>query len=127
MVSNMLLRNNSATLDMLTSDREKGDRLKLAEIQKLVDEDLAMQNLSKSEIKGFIEDLKEHRETMKLGVRASNIAASHDCRTVVDRISTEVSFPFVFLGVTQVLSAQRLIRTHWDVFAGVFHMHSHSR
>lgn len=111
----------------LSSDRDKGDRLKLADIQKLVDEDTEMQNLSKSEIKVFIDELKEHRETMKSGVRASNFAAAADCRGVVDRISTEVSFSFMFLGVTQVLSAQRLIRTHWGVFAGFLLPHSHPR
>ena len=128
-VSKMLFRNHPATVDLLTlsPDRDKGDHLKLADIQKLVEEDAEMQNLSKSQKKVFIDGLKELRETMKSGVCASNLAAVADCRAIVDRISTEVSFSFMFLDVTQVLSAQRLIRTHWDVFAGFLHPHSHSR
>jgi hypothetical protein len=59
--------------------------LKLADIQKLVDEDTEMQNLSKSEKNDFIDTLKLHRETKKMGVCASNIAAAADGRAVVDR------------------------------------------
>jgi hypothetical protein len=92
------IRYHSVDMLTLSLDREQGDRLKLADIQKLVDEDTEMQNLSKSEEKVFIDGLKLHRETMKTGVRASNIAATVDARAVVDRISTEVSFSFSSFG-----------------------------
>lgn len=58
----MLFRNHSAAADMLTlsSDQKKGNHLKLADIQKLVNEDTELQNLSKSEINVYIDDLKEY-------------------------------------------------------------------
>jgi hypothetical protein len=49
----------------LSSDWDKGDHLKLADIQKLVEDDTEMQNSLKSQIKVFIDGLKEHRDTIK--------------------------------------------------------------
>jgi HPt (histidine-containing phosphotransfer) domain-containing protein len=72
------------------SDREKGDRLHLAEIQKLVEDDASMKDLSQPQHQEFIDNLKKYRETNKTGVRASNKLAALDCRGVVDRVSTEV-------------------------------------
>jgi hypothetical protein len=74
-------------------DRDKGDRLTLKEIQKLVDDDPVLQNLSENQKQEFLAELKTHRDTMKTGVRASNQAAAMDCRGTIDRISGEVHKP----------------------------------
>ena len=74
----------------MCSDREKGDRLTLKEIQKLVNDDPALQNLSENQKQEFIAELKTYRDTKKTGARASNQAAATDCRGTIDRISGEV-------------------------------------
>jgi hypothetical protein len=125
-VSNELIKYHSVDVLILSSDRDEGNRLKLADIQKLVDEDAELQNLSNAQKEIFIDGLKLHRETMKSGVRASNVAAAADCRAVVDKISNEVSFSFTVFGRTEVVSDQKFVRTHWNVFAGILHPYSHS-
>lgn len=64
--------------------------MKLADIQKLVEDDSSMQNLSKAQQQEYIEDLQIYRDSKRTGVRASNVAAALDCRGVVDNVSAEV-------------------------------------
>ena len=75
-------------------DREEGDRLKLTEIQKLVDDDASMQNLSKAKEKEYIDELLIFRDLKKVGARSSNIAAAVDCRTCIQKVSDEVCASF---------------------------------
>jgi len=75
---------------MCLQDREQGDRLKLKEIQKLVDDDTSMQNLSEAKQKDYIDELQLHRDTKKVGARSSNVAAAVDCRSCITKVSTEV-------------------------------------
>jgi hypothetical protein len=78
---------------MCLQDREQGDRLKLSDIQKLVDDDPNMQNLSKTKRKEYLDDLQFHRDEKKMGARSSNNAAAVDCRASITKVSTEVCTP----------------------------------
>jgi hypothetical protein len=71
-------------------DRDHGDRLNLAQIQKLVDDDVDTQHLSKARQKEYINDLQAHHDSKTMGARASNVAAAVDCRTSIARVSLEV-------------------------------------
>ena len=71
-------------------DRVQGDRLKLSDIQKLVDEDPSMQNLSDTRKNEYLEDLQIYRETKKSGARTSNLAAAVDCRSCIVKVTEEV-------------------------------------
>jgi hypothetical protein len=65
--------------------------LHLADIQKLVEEDEALQILTKEEEQELIAKLAEFRTLKKTGARASNRAAACDTRGAMSRINTEVS------------------------------------
>jgi hypothetical protein len=78
---------------MYFSDREHGDRLNLAEIQKLVKDDADMQDLSKAWQQEFIDNLQLYRDINHMGARASNNAAAVNCRGAVARVSNEVHIP----------------------------------
>jgi hypothetical protein len=67
-----------------------GGTYTLREIQELVAVDEALQNLSKERHDELIENLQLHRDLKKVGVRASNTAASTDCRATVAKINLEV-------------------------------------
>jgi hypothetical protein len=84
---------------MFLQDREQGDRLKLSEIQKLVDDDASLKNLSKAKQAEFIKDLQLHRDTNKTGARSSNNAAAADCRTCITNVTAEVRTPWMYFGL----------------------------
>ncbi|KAF8233126.1 hypothetical protein L208DRAFT_1268597 [Tricholoma matsutake] len=67
-----------------------GSRLKLADLQKLVDDDPSMQRLSKDQQRQYIADLKLHRETTRTGICASNAVAATDFQASVGGVSTEI-------------------------------------
>ena len=64
--------------------------LTLKEIQKLVDDDTSMQNLSKIQKQEYLDNLQTYRDTKKTGVRASNQAAALDCWGTVNRMLNKV-------------------------------------
>ncbi|KAF8219706.1 hypothetical protein L208DRAFT_1210884, partial [Tricholoma matsutake] len=68
----------------------KGGHLKLADLQKLVDDDPSMQRLSKYQQRQYIANLKLHRETTRTGICASNAAAATDFQASVGGVSTEI-------------------------------------
>ncbi|KAF8221173.1 hypothetical protein L208DRAFT_1329741 [Tricholoma matsutake] len=71
-------------------DHDHGDRLNLAQIQKLVDDDADMQHLSKTRQKEYINDLQAHRDSKTMGACTSNVAAAVDCCTSIARVSLEI-------------------------------------
>ncbi|KAF8239106.1 hypothetical protein L208DRAFT_1478308 [Tricholoma matsutake] len=75
----------------MNEDCGQGDRLMLAEIQHLVNNNASMNNLSKSQKQEYINDLQAHRDTKKSGAHASNAVAAMDCRGTVARISEELT------------------------------------
>lgn len=113
---------------IICPDREKGDRLTLKEIQKLVDDDTSLKNLSDVQIQEFIAELQAHRDIKKTGVRASNKAAALDCRGTIDRISCEVRtllvchlvrlYCFLFID-------EELVGTNWCMRDRFFHPLEH--
>ena len=108
--------------------REHGDCLTLAEIQKLVDDDTDMQDLSKSSQQEYIDALQIHRDTKKTGSRASNVAAAVDCQGVIARVSTEVCIvPEPLLHTTEDASDPKPIGAHWCLRHGFFHPYTHPR
>ena len=81
-------------LTCVFSGLEQGSWLKLAQLQKLVEDNTDMQDLSKARWQEFIDDLQIYCDTKQTGSRASNTAAMIDCRGTVDRISNEVCIPY---------------------------------
>lgn len=80
----------SAPHYILMSSFLDGGTHTLREIQELVAEDETLQNLSKERHEELLEELRLHRDLKKTGIRASNTAASTDCRATVAKINTEV-------------------------------------
>jgi hypothetical protein len=107
-------------------DRDHGDRLNLAQIQKLVDEDTDMQQLPKARQKEYIDDLQAHRDSKTMGARASNVAAAVDCRTSIGRVSSEVCiFPKPPCAWIKLLPDQKPLGAHRRVRLHIFHAHSY--
>ena len=84
---------------MFLQDREQGDRLKLSEIQKLMDDDPSLQNLSEAQQKDYIDKLQLHCDTKKAGVYSSNNAAAADCRRCITNVTAEVCIPWLIFGL----------------------------
>ena len=84
---------------MFLQDHEQGDRLKLSEIQKLVDDDPSLQNLSEAQQKDFIDELQLHHDTKKAGACSSNNAAVADCRRCIMNVTAEVRTPWLIFGL----------------------------
>jgi hypothetical protein len=74
----------------MSPDRDIGDRHTLKELQRRVNDDTSMQNLSENQKQEYLTNLQTYRDTKKTGVRASNQAAALDCRGTIDKISGEV-------------------------------------
>jgi len=110
---------------MFLQDREQGDRLKLSEIQKLVDDDTSLQNLSEAKRDQFIEDLQLHRDTKKMGARSSNNAAAADCRTCITNITAEVCTPWMIFRVELMLLQLRNLSEQTGMCALAFFTRTH--
>ena len=106
-------------------DHDKGDWLTLKDIQKLVDEDTSMKNLSKIQEKEYINVLEAHWETMKTGVRALNKAAAFDCCGAVGRVSVEVHSVMSSDGCAALTLSviEEPIQAHRCVCIGILHLH----
>lgn len=70
--------------------RGHGDRYSLADIQKHIDENQSLQELSKEDQAQLIKELQEHRDVKKKGAWVSNAAAAQDMKYTMQRISIEV-------------------------------------
>lgn len=110
---------------MFLQDCEQGDRLKLSEIQKLVDNDPSMQDLSEAKQKEYIDDLLLHRDTTRTGARSSNNAAAADCRTCITNVTTEVRAPGIFFGVDLKLLQLRNLSERTGMCALAFFTRTH--
>jgi hypothetical protein len=62
----------------------------MREIQKLVDDDLELQDLSKEQEQELKEKLIEHRALKETGARVSNSSAAADTRATMSHINIEV-------------------------------------
>jgi hypothetical protein len=110
---------------MFLQDREQGDRLKLSEIQELVNNDTSMQNLSETQQKEYIDDLQLHRDTKKTGARSSNNAAAADCRTSITNVTTEVLTPWIIFWVELKLLQLRNLSERTGMCALAFFTRTH--
>ena len=76
--------------DYMPIGRGHGDRYSLADIQKHVNEDESLKELSKEDQAELIKELQEHRDVKTKGTRVSNAAAAQDMKYMMERISIEV-------------------------------------
>jgi hypothetical protein len=106
-------------------DREQGDRLKLADIQKLVDDDPSMHNLSDAKQKEYIDIHQDHRDVKTTGARSSNNAAAADCRECITKVSTEVCTLLNHIWVTLKLLKLRNLSERTGVCALAFFTRTH--
>jgi len=81
-------------LTCVFSGLEQGSRLKLAQLQKLVEDNADMQDLLKAQQQEFINNLQIYHDTKQTGSHASNTAAAIDCWGTVNRISNKVCIPY---------------------------------
>ena len=110
---------------MFLQDLEQGDRLKLSELQKLVDDDDTMQNLSEAKQKDYIDNLQLHRDTKKTGARSSNNAAAADCRTCITNVTTEVRTRWIIFWVDLKLLQLRNLSEQTGMCALAFFTRTH--
>ncbi|KAF8346292.1 hypothetical protein F5887DRAFT_1182188, partial [Amanita rubescens] len=87
----------------VNQDRPNGERLSLLEIQKLVDDDKDIENISEEQKNELIEDLKAYRELKQMGSRASSLSVAQDVRQTMQRITIEVSHLHLRTGTCSVL------------------------
>jgi hypothetical protein len=78
---------------MYLSDCVHGDHLNLAKIQKLVEDNSDMQDLSKAQQQEFINKLQLYHNINHTGAGASNTAAALNCQRAIARISNKVHIP----------------------------------
>ncbi|KAF8344691.1 hypothetical protein F5887DRAFT_850888, partial [Amanita rubescens] len=74
----------------MNEGRGLGDRYSLADIQKRVDEDEGLKELSKDDKAELIKELQEYRDLKKKGARISNNAAAQDMKHMMQKISIEL-------------------------------------
>ncbi|KAF8335256.1 hypothetical protein F5887DRAFT_829706, partial [Amanita rubescens] len=69
---------------------EEGNRLKLLEVQNMINIEEIMQELTADEKSELLQELEDHRDLKKKGARASNISAAQDgMRFTIQRLSQE--------------------------------------
>ncbi|KIJ58005.1 hypothetical protein HYDPIDRAFT_56796, partial [Hydnomerulius pinastri MD-312] len=74
----------------VNKDRPIGSKFSMAEIQKMVQEDLKTRTVTCTEEEEYIAQLAEHRHVKVHGIRANNTAAARDVLVTVDRVATEL-------------------------------------
>ncbi|RDB15025.1 hypothetical protein Hypma_005472 [Hypsizygus marmoreus] len=82
--------------------RAPGDRLKLREIQKLVDEDQSLRYLSKERKGELIKTLEDHRALHTTGACAGNHAACLDTSKNIEMITHEIKNMYLRTGVRTI-------------------------
>ena len=110
---------------MCLQDHDHGDHLKLIDIQKLVDNDPNMQNLSKAKQKEYIDDLQVHHDMKIVGACSSNNATVVDCQACIMKVSTEVCTCLNHILVELKLLQLRNLSEQMSVCALAFFMCSH--
>jgi IMP cyclohydrolase len=68
----------------------------LAELRKMVANDLQMRNLTRDEKAAYIATLNEHREQKVTSMRANNMAAARDVMVTTERVVKEVCSPVYY-------------------------------
>jgi hypothetical protein len=81
---------------LIFKDLGVGERIKMAELQNLIDEDPAYQNISTELEDEMKQVVLEHRELKKVGARPSIKSAAQDYRAQMTRMNTEVCGHFTF-------------------------------
>ena len=82
---------NFVPFSRMSAGREEGNRLKLLEVQNMINLEEIMQELTADEKSELLQELEDHRELKKKGARASSISAAQDMRFTIQRLSQEVS------------------------------------
>jgi hypothetical protein len=73
-----------------TAGRPQGERLSLADIRKAALEYLDNNEITEEQKAELIEELNNHRELKRKGLRATNLAAAQDSHQTFMRLSNEV-------------------------------------
>jgi hypothetical protein len=63
----------------------------LLEVQKMINVEEIMQDLTEEEKTDLIQQLEDHRELKHKGARATSISAAQDMRCTMQRLTQEVS------------------------------------
>ncbi|KAH7905913.1 hypothetical protein BJ138DRAFT_1017035 [Hygrophoropsis aurantiaca] len=85
----------------------KGEKYTIAEIRELVKEDSEMQNLDPEQAKVYIDELAEHRELQKHGMRANNAAAAKDMYSTLTNVFKALDSLVVRTGGYAIVFATR--------------------
>ncbi|KAF8344810.1 hypothetical protein F5887DRAFT_858589, partial [Amanita rubescens] len=100
---------------------EEGNRLKLVEVQKMIDIEKITQEMTEQDKNDLLQELEDHRELKHKGARASNLSTAQDMRFTMQRLSQEAdnlasrtgahAFVFVTRGHVQDLGVPGWIAT----------------
>ncbi|KAH7903764.1 hypothetical protein BJ138DRAFT_979037, partial [Hygrophoropsis aurantiaca] len=74
----------------VNQNRPRGAKYTIAEIRELIKEDPVMQNLQPDQAQKYIDELAEHRELLKHGMRANNAAAAKDMYSTLGNVFKEL-------------------------------------
>ncbi|KAI5992242.1 hypothetical protein EDD15DRAFT_2168562 [Pisolithus albus] len=74
----------------VNADRPRGQKFQLRELQEMVANDEAMQNLDEETKQKYLRELKESRTCKSIGVRSTNTAASRDVQATLKNIYGEL-------------------------------------
>jgi len=102
----------------LATDLPPGQKTKLAELKALVDDDDTFKNLSKEQEDELIDNLIEHRDNRKHGVRANNAAAARDILCTGDAmtdlvcISSRLYAIFININITSSSTVVHTVLAH---------------
>ncbi|KAF8328053.1 hypothetical protein F5887DRAFT_898053 [Amanita rubescens] len=73
----------------LNEGREEGNRLSLLEVQKMINVEEIMRELTEEEKTDILQQLEDHRELKHKGARATSISAAQDMRCTMQRLTQE--------------------------------------
>ncbi|KAM6488896.1 hypothetical protein JOM56_001311 [Amanita muscaria] len=83
--------------------RLDGERLSLVQIQKLIDKEHCLDDISEEQKHELINELQVYRELKQTGSRATSLSAAQDVRQTMQRLSVELQHLFLRTGTCTVL------------------------
>ncbi|KAH7904823.1 hypothetical protein BJ138DRAFT_978571, partial [Hygrophoropsis aurantiaca] len=89
----------------LNENRTIGNKYKLSEIREIAKEE--QRTLTAEQKEQVIQDLLQHRETQRTGVRANNAAAARDALSSVEKVTKELEAIYERTGVCSTLFVTR--------------------
>lgn len=88
--------------------------MNLLDIQKMIDIDEIMQELTEEKKTELLQELEDHRVLKQKGVRTSSISAAQDMRFTMQRLTQEVNTKYSYHPIILTKKQRRLTILHLE-------------